>query len=143
MLAEVETLLVRELRRVLMALLVGLAGGCKAPPPVMVTEHELVGTYTARTKELDRVRTGRVRLEAGGTYVHQFEAGGEAREEVGAWTVVQSPNGTQVRLTRFTADWVDLRPTMFQTPIIRHGSGLALVADSDAGFYFVRDGARR
>lgn len=122
-------------------LVLAVAGGglaCRKAPVIRVTEQELVGTYVARTKELGRDRIGTIRLDPGGTYVHAYQVDGRQLEQSGTWTLIQSASGTQVKLAGFVADWQWLKPATFQTPVERYGDRLALVADPDIGFYFVK-----
>jgi hypothetical protein len=118
--------------------LVVLASGCTREKAAPVSAQELAGTYVARTKEMGRERKGSIRLEPDGTYVHRFEVDGAPREQTGTWVAIEDAAGTRVQLNGFVAEWLSMSPTLWQTPAQRYGEGVALVADSDLGFYFVK-----
>jgi hypothetical protein len=114
------------------------AAACQKPPPRRLEASELVGTYKAQTKVIGQQRVGTIRLNADGTYVHEYVVEGVRREQTGTWKVVDSANGTMVRFTNFVADWWDPDPVTLQTYVEAHGEWIGLAAISDEGFWFVK-----
>jgi hypothetical protein len=114
------------------------AAACQKPPPRKLEAAELVGIYKARTKVIGQQREGIIRLNADGTYVHEYVVEGVRRWQSGTWEVLQRKDGTWVRFTNFVADWWDPDPVTLQTDVETYGQWIALTGNSDEGFYFVK-----